>query len=81
VTEIVADIAAASVEQTGSLDQVNKALSQMDVVTQRNAALVEENAATAKLLDQQARAMEERVSLFRLEDKQEGRPRKVSAGR
>jgi hypothetical protein len=81
VAEIVADIAAANVEQTGSLEQVNKALSQMDDVTQHNAALVEENAATAKMLDQQAQAMEERVSLFRLEDKQEGRPRKVSTGR
>jgi hypothetical protein len=38
----------------------------MDEVTQRNAALVEENAATAKTLEQQAKAMDERVSYFRL---------------
>jgi hypothetical protein len=37
-------------------------------VTQRNAALVEENAATARTLEQQARAMDERVSYFRLAD-------------
>jgi methyl-accepting chemotaxis protein len=67
VAEIVGNIAAASVEQTGGLEQVNKALAQMDDVTQHNAALVEENAATAKMLDQQAQTMAERVSLFRLE--------------
>ena len=44
----------------------SKALSQMDEVTQQNAALVEENAATAKTLEQQARAMDERVAYFRL---------------
>jgi methyl-accepting chemotaxis protein len=38
----------------------------MDEVTQQNAALVEENAATAKTLEQQARAMDERVAYFRL---------------
>jgi methyl-accepting chemotaxis protein len=74
VADIVADIAAASAEQTSGLEQVNKALAQMDDVTQQNVALVEENAATAKILDQQAQAMDERVSLFRLEDKQAGRP-------
>ena len=49
---------------------MNKALTQMDEVTQRNAALVEENAATAKTLEQQARAMDERVAYFRLADGQ-----------
>jgi hypothetical protein len=53
-------------EQSNGVDQVNKALTQMDEVTQRNAALVEENAATAKTLEQQAKAMDERVSFFRL---------------
>jgi methyl-accepting chemotaxis protein len=74
VADIVADIAAASAEQTGGLEQVNKALSQMDDVTQQNVALVEENAATAKMLDQQAQAMNERVSLFRLEEKRVSAP-------
>jgi methyl-accepting chemotaxis protein len=69
VADIVADIAAASAEQTSGIEQVNKALAQMDDVTQQNVALVGENAATARVLDQQAQAMSERVSLFRLEDK------------
>jgi methyl-accepting chemotaxis protein len=46
----VADIANASAEQTAGIDQINKALSQMDELTQQNSALVEENAATAKTL-------------------------------
>jgi methyl-accepting chemotaxis protein len=44
---------------------VNKALTQMDTVTQQNSALVEENAATAKTLEQQSSQMDERVSFFR----------------
>ena len=55
VADIVSDIAAASAEQATGLEQVNKALTQMDEVTQQNSALVEENAATAKTLEQQAR--------------------------
>ena len=54
VSDIVADIATASTEQATGLDQVNKALGQMDEVTQQNSALVEENAATAKTLEQQS---------------------------
>ncbi len=48
--------------------EVNKALAQMDEVTQQNSALVEENAATAKTLEHQAKAMDERVAYFRLAD-------------
>jgi methyl-accepting chemotaxis protein len=66
VAELVSDIAGASLEQSNGVDQVNKALTQMDEVTQRNAALVEENAATAKTLEQQAKVMDERVGYFRL---------------
>jgi methyl-accepting chemotaxis protein len=68
VATIVADIANASSEQATGIEQVNKALTQMDEVTQQNSALVEENAATAKTLDEQARAMGERVAFFRLAD-------------
>ena len=64
----MSDIAVAGVEQATGLGQINKALAQMDEVAQKNSALVEENAATAKMLDQQARAMDERVSLFRFDD-------------
>jgi methyl-accepting chemotaxis protein len=66
VAGIVSDIAAASAEQAGGLEQVNKTLAQIDQVTQQNTALVEENAATAKALEGQAAAMDERVAVFRL---------------
>jgi methyl-accepting chemotaxis protein len=66
VAEIVSDIASASAEQAMGLDQINKALTQMDEVTQQNSALVEENAATAKTLEHQSSAMDERVGFFRL---------------
>jgi methyl-accepting chemotaxis protein len=66
VADIVTNIAAASAEQSIGLDQVNKALAQMDEVTQQNSALVEENAATAKTLEQQSQEMNDRVSRFRL---------------
>jgi methyl-accepting chemotaxis protein len=67
VAEIVADIANASGEQASGIEQVNKALNQMDEVTQQNSALVEENAATAKTLEHQAKAMDERVGFFQIE--------------
>jgi methyl-accepting chemotaxis protein len=81
VADIVADIAAASAAQTGGLEQVNKALAQMDHVTQQNAALVQANATTAWALDQQAQAMNERVSLFHLEERatRPARPRLAAA--
>ncbi len=68
VAAIVAQIADASAEQSGGIEQVNKALEQMDETTQQNSALVEENAATAKTLESQAMAMRQRVAAFRLED-------------
>jgi len=66
VADIVADIANASNEQATGIEQVGKALTQMDEVTQQNSALVEENAATAKTLENQAHAMDERVAFFRI---------------
>jgi methyl-accepting chemotaxis protein len=67
VTAIVSDIASASAEQSSGIDQINKALTQMDEVTQQNSALVEENAATAKTLERQAAVMDERVGFFRID--------------
>jgi methyl-accepting chemotaxis protein len=67
VTEIVSSIAAASLEQSSAIEQVNKALNQMDEVTQQNSALVEENAATAKTLEHQSQAMDNRVAYFRID--------------
>ncbi len=73
VADIVADIASASNEQSTGIEQVNKALTQMDEVTQQNSALVEENAATAKTLEHQAKAMDERVAFFKLDGAAENR--------
>ena len=67
VADIVADIASASAEQATGLDQINKALTQMDDVTQQNSALVEENAATAKTLEHQAKAMDDQVAFFQID--------------
>ena len=66
VAEVVSDIAGASIEQASGVEQVNKALTQMDEVTQQNSALVEENAATAKTLEHQAKTMDERVAFFKI---------------
>lgn len=68
VASLVADIARASNEQATGLDQINKALLQMDEATQQNAALVEENAATAKALESQAQSMDERVAFFKIDE-------------
>jgi methyl-accepting chemotaxis protein len=66
VVQMVSDIADASTEQATGLEEVNKALTQMDEVTQQNSALVEENAATARTLEQQSKMMDERVAAFRI---------------
>ena len=66
VSVVVAEIANASAEQSTGIEEINKALTQMDEMTQQNSALVEENAATAKTLEGQAQAMDERVAGFRL---------------
>jgi methyl-accepting chemotaxis protein len=67
VVAIVSEIAHASAEQATGIDEVNKAISRMDEVTQQNSALVEENAATAQALRQQASEMSERVDFFHLD--------------
>ena len=66
VANIVGDIATASGEQAQGIDQINIALMQMDEATQQNSALVEENAATAKMLEQQAKTMDKCVAFFKL---------------
>ena len=54
VTDIMAEITAASQEQSAGIEQVNQAITQMDQVTQQNAALVEEAAAAAESMQEQA---------------------------
>jgi methyl-accepting chemotaxis protein len=68
VTDIMAEIAAASIEQSGGIEQVNQAVSQMDKVTQQNAALVEEAAAAAGSMEGQAATLLKTVSIFRTGD-------------
>ena len=65
--DIVSDIAVASTEQAADLEQVNKALTQMDEVTRQNSTLVEENAGTAKTLEYLAQAMDKQVGFFRVD--------------
>jgi methyl-accepting chemotaxis protein len=77
VADIVADIAAASAQQTEGLEQVNGALGEMDDATRQYAELVEENAATARTLDRQAQAMDERVGAFRLEPQAASAPARM----
>ena len=67
VTEIMADITAASDEQRIGIEQVNQAVGQMDSVTQQNAALVEQAAGAAQALQEQAQTLNETIRMFRLE--------------
>jgi methyl-accepting chemotaxis protein len=66
VTDIVAEIAAASQEQSAGIDQVNNAVSQMDEMTQQNAALVEEAAAAARAMQEQAAELTRQMAFFQL---------------
>jgi len=66
VSDIMAEISAASAEQSTGIDQVNQAISEMDQVTQQNAALVEEAAAAADSLKDQAAQLSNLVAVFTL---------------
>jgi methyl-accepting chemotaxis protein len=66
VTSLMGEISVASEEQATGIDQVNRAVSQMDSVTQQNAALVEEAAAAAGALEEQARQLAGSVAVFKL---------------
>ena len=72
VTDIMGEISAASIEQSAGVTQVGEAVSQMDKVTQQNAALVEESAAAAASLEQQARHLLEAVAVFKLSSERRG---------
>ena len=67
VTDIMAEISAASLEQSHGIEQVNQAITQMDEVTQQNAALVEEAAAAAESMEEQAEGLSRAVGVFKLE--------------
>ena len=67
VTDIMGEIAAASNEQSRGIEQVNVAITQMDEVTQQNAALVEEAAAASKSLEHQGQQLNESVAFFKID--------------
>jgi methyl-accepting chemotaxis protein-1 (serine sensor receptor) len=67
VTDIMAEISAASDEQSAGIEEVNQAIVQMDDMTQQNAALVEEAAAAAEAMQGQAEVLAQAVSTFKLE--------------
>lgn len=66
VTDIMSEIAAASAEQSSGIEQVNIAITQMDEVTQQNAALVEEAAAASSSMQDQAANLASTVAVFKL---------------
>jgi methyl-accepting chemotaxis protein-1 (serine sensor receptor) len=67
VNDLIAEISAASIEQTQGISQVGDAVQQLDNVTQQNAALVEESAAAADSLKQQAASLAQVVGVFRID--------------
>ena len=67
VTDIIGEITAAAAEQSDGIGQVNTAVTQLDQMTQQNAALVEQSAAAAESLKEQAQQLSEAVSAFRLQ--------------
>ncbi len=78
VTDIMGEIASASDEQSRGIDQVGLAVAEMDRVTQQNASLVEESAAAAAALEEQASRLTQAVAVFRIQQEQQ-RARDVAA--
>jgi len=68
VSDIVAEMTAAAHEQAGGIEQVNRAIVQMDQATQQNAALVEETAAASQAMGEQARELQSLMGFFKLDD-------------
>jgi methyl-accepting chemotaxis protein len=70
VSDVIGEISTASNEQTAGIEQINMAILKMDEVTQQNASLVEEAAAAAESMQNQAQSLESAVSVFKLEQQQ-----------
>ena len=77
VTDIMAEISAASQEQSAGIEQVNQTITQMDEATQQNAALVEEASAAARSMEDQARSLSAAVDVFVIDTR--GHAPKVAA--
>ncbi|HXS20193.1 MAG TPA: methyl-accepting chemotaxis protein [Steroidobacteraceae bacterium] len=80
VSDIVAEIAAASREQSAGIEQVNRAVMQMDALTQQNAALVEEATAAAQSMAGEARGLSEIMGRYRIAHDVAYAPRPAAAG-
>jgi methyl-accepting chemotaxis protein len=78
VTDIMSEIAAASEEQSTGIGQVNTAVTQMDEVTQQNAALVEEASAAAQSLAQQAQGLRDAVAVFKVDHRETSASRVIN---
>jgi methyl-accepting chemotaxis protein len=79
VSALIGEIASASNEQSAGISQVNQAITNMDEVTQQNAALVEQAAVAAKSLQEQAEALADAVSVFKLDQNTPDTVQKVIA--
>ena len=66
VTDIIAEITAASQEQASGIDQVNKAIMSMDETTQQNAALVEETTSASQSMKEQAKELTRQMAVFQV---------------
>jgi methyl-accepting chemotaxis protein len=80
VSDIVAEIAAASREQSSGIEQVNRAVMQMDELTQQNAALVEQATASSQAMADQARELNETMSRYRVAGDASGRGTRAVSG-
>jgi methyl-accepting chemotaxis protein len=82
VADIMGEITAATQEQSNGIEEVNQAITQMDEMTQQNAALVEQAAAAAESMQEQAQMLAQAVSIFKLShDETARRPAAVAAPR
>jgi methyl-accepting chemotaxis protein len=85
VTDIMSEIAAASVEQSSGIEEINNAITQMDQMTQQNAALVEENTAAAGSLVDLSGSLEQMISFFKVGEAAEAaaqaaQPKRMAVG-
>ena len=78
VADIMAEITSASQEQSLGIEQVNEAISQMDEMTQQNAALVEQAAAAAQSMQDEAATLSASVSVFKLGEAQAPAPQRAA---
>lgn len=83
VTDIIAEITAASQEQAQGIDQVNKAIMQMDETTQQNAALVEETTSASQSMKDQAQELMRQVEVFKVDEEgaQQASPTRPATGK